>query len=106
MTVTAEDEIASQGEVSQPLPSKDEEVKSKPPRAKKDKVSNVDDLKQEIEMVTGRNSLTSLFCHFSIPPVCLGIDFRTAPKVYTANHVALISGIARWWLSVTLATPT
>ena len=48
MTVTGEDESAPQGEVSQPLPSEEEEVKSKPPRAKKD---TVDDLKQEIEMV-------------------------------------------------------
>ena len=50
ITVTAEDEAAPQSEVLPPT-TKNEEVKSKSQSAKKDKVSTVDDLKQEIQMV-------------------------------------------------------
>ena len=50
ITVTAEDEAAPQSEVPPPT-TKNEEVKSKSQSTKKDKVSTVDDLKREIQMV-------------------------------------------------------
>lgn len=69
ITVTAEDEAAPQSEVPPPA----EEVKSKSQSAKKDKVSTVDDLKQEIQMVIYYMHNVFFFLHIS-PHLLVGLS--------------------------------